>query len=130
MSLSNSSLPYKGVVQITTDSGTKQVCSGSLNYYARKTVCRHLGYWYFLANTISTSTNAKDETFSGSINCFADKKSKKYISQCSITASANDSCSELSYIQCKCGKIKLGGKKRIILWGGGWGGGANKAKTN
>ena len=104
MSLSYSSLPYEGVVQITTDSGTKNVCWQSLKNSAKETVCRELGHdgVYFLVN-ISTPTNAKGETFSGSINC---NGHERYLSQCSITASANESCSELSYIQCECGKIK------------------------
>ena len=68
------------------------------------TVCRHLGYdyGYFLVN-ISTPTDAKNATFSGSMNC---NNGDRYLSQCSITASTNESCSELSYIQCKCSKMK------------------------
>jgi hypothetical protein len=106
VSLSYSSLPYEGVVQITIDSETKNVCSLSLqqNYNAMSTVCRHLGYdsGYFLVGR-STPTDDKNATFSGSINC---NRNERYLSQCSITASANESCSELSYIQCKCGKMK------------------------
>jgi hypothetical protein len=105
VSLLYSSLPYEGVVQITTDNGTKNVCSQSLqNYRAMSTVCRHLGYdgGYFLVGR-STPTDDKNATFSGSINC---NYGDRYLSQCSITASANESCSELSYIQCKCGKMK------------------------
>ena len=105
MSLSYSSLPYEGVVQITTDNGTSNVCSQSLQIYqAMSTVCRHLGYdsAYFFVG-ISTPTDAKNATFSGSINC---NNGDRYLSQCSITTSANESCSELSYIQCKCGKMK------------------------
>ena len=52
---------------------------------------------------ISTPTDAKTTTFSGSITC---NGREKYLSQCSINASASESCSELSYIQCKCGKMK------------------------
>ena len=106
MSLSYSSLPYKGVVQITIDGGTKNVCWQSLeqNYMAISTVCRHLGQsnaYYSLVN-ISTPTDAKNATFSGSINC---NGKEKYLSQCSITASVNERCSELSYIRCR-GKRK------------------------
>ena len=104
MSLSYSSLPYEGVVQITIDGGTKNVCWQSSNYWAMRIVCRHLGlyYVYSLVN-ISTPTDAKNATFSGSINC---NGNERYLSQCSITASANESCSELSFIRCKCGKMK------------------------
>ena len=111
MSLSYSSLPYKGVVQITTDSGTKNVCWKSLKNQAKDIICRHLGYnGIFSLVNISTPTDGKNSTFSGSINCNGEEK---YLSQCSITASAGDSCSELSYIQCKCGTIKLDKKERI-----------------
>ena len=107
MSLSYSSLPYEGVVQITTDNGTKNVCSQSLhqNYKALHTVCRQLGYadYGYFPVGISTPMDAKNATFSGSINC---NNGDRYLSQCSITASTNESCSELSYIQCKCSKMK------------------------
>jgi uncharacterized phage-associated protein len=106
VSLSYSSLPYEGVVQITTGNGTKNVCSQSLqqNYDAMSTVCRQLGHngAYFLVN-ISHQTDAKNATFSGSINC---NYGDRYLSQCSINASASESCSGLAYIQCKCGKMK------------------------
>jgi hypothetical protein len=105
VSRSYSPLPYEGVVQITTDSWTKNVCSQGLqNYEAMSTICRHLGYdgGCSLVN-ISTPTDAKNATFSGSINC---NGREKYLSQCSIHASAGESCSELSYIRCKCGKMK------------------------
>ena len=104
MFLSYSSLPYKGVVQIAIDGETKNVCWQSSNLLAMYIVCRHLGYNYVssLVN-IPTPTDAKNATFSGSINC---NWGERYLSQCSINASANESCSELSYIQCKCGKMK------------------------
>ena len=106
MSLSYSSLPYEGVVQITIDGETKNVCWQSLqqNYRTQETVCRHLGYYsaYSPVN-ISTPTDAKNATFSGSINC---NYGDRYLSQCSINASASESCSELAYIQCKCGTMK------------------------
>ena len=102
VSLSYSSVPYKGVLQITTDSGTKNVCWERINYYEKYTVCRHLGYprAYSVIN-VPAPTDAKDATFSGSINC---NSREKYLSLCSITASASQSCSHLSYIECKCGK--------------------------
>ncbi len=105
MSLSNSSLPYKGVVQITTDSGTKNACWQSLDSHARNTVCRQLGYLttYSVVN-VPVPTDAKDATFSGRINC---NSQRKYLSQCSITPSAIQTCSELSYMECKCGITKL-----------------------
>ncbi len=104
VSLSYSSVPYKGVVQIITDSGTKNVCWESLKNQAEYVVCRHLGYYrvYSIFN-VSIPTNAKDATFSGSINCNGEEK---YLSQCSINASASESCSGLSYIGC----IPAGGK--------------------
>ena len=105
VSLSYSSLPNEGVVQITTDNGTMNVCSQSLqqNYDAMSTVCRHLGHdsaHSFVNISPPTDANA---TFSGSINC---NSGDRYLSQCSINASASESCSELSYIRCKCGEIK------------------------
>jgi hypothetical protein len=68
MSLSYSSLPYKGVVQITIDGETKNVCWQSLKSQARDTVCHHLGYHraYSLIN-VSVPTDAKHGIFSGSI---------------------------------------------------------------
>ena len=98
VSLSYSSVPYKGVLQITTDSGTKNVCWQSSLNLDKDIVCHHLGYYnaYSLVN-ISTPTDAKDATFPGSINCNGEEK---YLSQCSINASASESCSGLSYIGC------------------------------
>ena len=100
MSLSYSSVPYEGVVQITTDSGTKNVCWESLknNYNAKYAVCRHLGYYrtYSLIN-VSASMDAKHAMFSGSINCNGEEK---YLSQCSINSSTSESCPGLSYIHC------------------------------
>ncbi len=107
VSLSYSSVPYKGVVQVTTDSGTTNVCWESLKnyYYARDIVCRQLGYprVYSFGN-VSIPTDAKHATFCGNINC---NYQMKYLSQCSITVSASDRCSGLSYIECKCCEIKL-----------------------
>ena len=105
MTLSYSSVPYKGVVQIITDSGTENICWESLKNQAKYVVCRHLGYddAYSLVN-ISIPTNVKDTTFSGSINCNGEEK---YLSQCSINASASETCSGFSYIGCTpvAGKI-------------------------
>ena len=103
VSLSNSSVPYKGVVQITTDSGTKNVCWQSLNNNAeRAVVCRHLGYKLSYKSTpvnISNALNVKDSLFSGSINC---DSSNRYLSQCSINVSSSaESCSELTHIECR-----------------------------
>ncbi len=115
MSLSYSSVPYKGIVQITTDIGKKNVCWQSLNYNAMRTVCRQLGYYraYSLVN-VSTATNAKDTTFYGSISCIGEEK---YLSQCSINASASESCSELSYIECiPVGKINKATILAKIVW--------------
>ena len=92
------------MVQVIINGATKNVCWQSLNYYASKyMVCRHLGYRRSAHSFVNVSrpTDAKDETFSGDINC---NYGKKYLSQCSITASANESCSQLSFINCKCGK--------------------------
>ena len=47
--------------------------------------------------SISTPPDSKDSTFSGTIDC----SEGKYLSQCLVTASANQSCSDLTYIQCK-----------------------------
>ena len=98
MSLSYSSLPYKGVVQITIDGKTKNVCWGSLKNQASDTVCRHLGYEeaYSLIN-VAVPTDAKHGIFSGSISCV---EGEKYLSQCLINSSSSESCSGLSYIHC------------------------------
>ena len=103
VSLSYSSLPYEGVVQITTDGGTKNVCWKSLKDKGKDIACRHLGHdaANFLIS-FNASPEAKDATFSGSISCNGEEK---YLSQCSITASADGSCSELSFIRC-VGKIE------------------------
>ena len=98
VSLSYSSLPYKGVVQITIDGETKNVCWGGLDYWSGEVVCRHLGYdrSYSVVN-VSIPRNAKEATFSGSINYNSDAK---FLSQCSISASSSRSCLGLSYIKC------------------------------
>ena len=97
VSLSYSSVPYKGVVQITTDSGEKNVCWQSLKNGAEHIFCRHLGYDSAYSLKIYTPTNAKYGTFSGSINC---NYRVKYLSQCSFNVSASERCSGLSYIEC------------------------------
>ena len=98
VSLSYSSVPYKGVAQITTASGVKNVCWQSLQKNFKDTVCHHLGYneAHSVVN-VSKPTDANDATFSVTINCNADEK---YLSQCSINASVSESCSELLYIEC------------------------------
>ena len=98
MSLSYSSVPYKGVLQITTDNGTKNVCWESLKNNAKYAVCRHLGYkWPYTLVNVSASIDAKHAIFSGSIKCTGEEK---YLSQCSINASPSESYSQLSYIHC------------------------------
>ncbi len=98
VSLSYSSVPYKGVAQITTASGKKNFCWQSLNYQTIYTFCRQLGYdeAHSVVN-VSTPTDANDATFYGTINCNGEEK---YLSQCSINASVSESCSELLYIEC------------------------------
>ena len=112
MSLSYSPIPYKGVVQITTDDGAKNVCWGSLKNNANDMVCHHLGYdELYSVVSVSTPTDAKDATFSGSINCNGEEK---YLSQCSMNASASQSCSGLLYIECiPAGKMYKLDKKEM-----------------
>ena len=103
--LSNSSVPYKGVVQITTGNGTKNVCWKSLKNSAKHRICRYLGYTY--AQSLvkrPTTKNDKVATFSGSIDCDDDWR-QRYITQCSINASTSETCSEISYIHCVNGKV-------------------------
>ncbi len=104
--LSNSSRPYEGVVQIITGNSTKNVCWQSLKNEAKDIVCRYLGYDYarFLVRN-PAPTNDKDGIFSGSIDC-NDRFHERYLSQCSINASASETCSEITYIHCIYGKIK------------------------
>ena len=113
MSLSYSPLPYKGILQIITDNGTKNVCSGSLNNEAHRAVCDrlrysnrfyyfyyhfhyHYYYSYFVAN-VSIPVDAKEATFSGSISCFHEVQ---FLSQCPFRASSSENCSRLAYINC------------------------------
>ena len=111
MSLSYSSVPYKGVVQVTTDNGTKNVCSGGLQSYAASAFCRHLGYTGFeLRRTVAPPTDAKEATFSGSIKCHINVK---FVSQCSISTSSKKSCSKLTYIYCKFVVIILWKRRKI-----------------
>ncbi len=108
MFLSNSSLPYKGVVKIVTANGRKDVCWQSLKNEAKDVVCNYLGYnsaWSSLVKK-SASTNDKDATFSGSIYC-KDAFRVRYLSQCSINALTKETCSEVSYIHCALGKTKI-----------------------
>jgi hypothetical protein len=98
MSLAYSSIPYEGVVQITIDGETKNVCWGSLKDQASDTVCRHLGYVEAYSRSIvSVSTDAKHAIFSGSIDCNGEEK---YLSQCSINSSTSKSCPWLLYMRC------------------------------
>ena len=99
VSLSNSSLPNEGFVQIVTKySGTKSVCWQSLKNSADDVVCRQMGY--IRKDSLvkqPAPSGIKDEIFSGSINCNGGEND---LSQCSIDASTKR-CSELSYIKCK-----------------------------
>ena len=99
VSLSNNSLPYKGIVQISLDGGIKNVCWQSLNKNAYNVICRQLlGYPHgVLFGNISNPVDAKDAIFSGIINC---NGREEYISQCSINMQENGRCSEITYIQC------------------------------
>ena len=99
--LLHSSLPSEGLLQITTDNGTKSVYLKSLNDRHLWVICRQLGYagrGNISSTALSSVTN--DEIFSGSINCNGRERG---LSQCSITSST-ESCSELSYIKCKLTK--------------------------
>ena len=96
--LLHSSLPNEGLLQITTENGTKSVCRKSLDHRDLSVIGRQLGYLVggdISSTAVSSVTN--DEIFSGSINC---KGGETGLSQCSITSST-ESCSELSYIKCK-----------------------------
>ncbi len=99
VSLSHSSLPNEGFVQIVTKySGTKIVCWQSLKNSADDVVCHQMGY--IRKDSLvkqPAPSGIKDETFSGSINCNGREND---LSQCSIDASTT-SCSELSYIKCE-----------------------------
>ena len=107
MFLSNSSLPYEGVVQIVTGNGTKNVCWESLKNDAKDVVCKYLGYQYAQSLVKKpASTNDKYATFSGSIDC-NDAFRERYLSQCSINASTKETCSEVSYVHCVLGKTKI-----------------------
>ena len=111
VSLSNSSLPYEGFVQITTTTGTKSVCEKSLKDEAPKhTVCRHLGYTRAESFVnISAPSNNEDLLFSRTINC--DSKEKN-LAQCSITGS-DGSCSKISYVKCKLKNVKTARTKLV-----------------
>ena len=100
MSLSNNSLPYKGIVQIALDAGIKNVCWQSLNKNAYHIICRQLlGYPHRISvQNVSNPVDSKDAIFSGIITC---NGQEEYISQCSINMQESGSCSEITYIQCK-----------------------------
>ncbi|CAB3988022.1 Receptor-type tyrosine- phosphatase F, partial [Paramuricea clavata] len=110
VSLSYSSLPAEGFVQIKYG-GTKNVCWRSLKNKAKYVVCRQLGYLR-LASLVkkAPSSDNKDASFSGKINCAGGVKN---LSQCLITNSTT-TCSELSYIKCSvCPRPLLGDKQRF-----------------
>ncbi len=117
MFLSNSSLPYKGVVKIVTANGTESVCWKRLKNKAKDVVCRYLGYdkAESLVKKLAP-TNDKDVTFSGRIDCINDLF-YKYLSQCSISASTKETCSEVSYIHCvNEGKTKITKKLPCLIY--------------
>ena len=111
VSLSNSSLPYEGFVQITTTTGTRSVCEKSLKDEASKhTVCRHLGYTRVESFVnISAPSNIKDLLFSRTINCDSKEKS---LAKCSITGS-DGSCSKIFYVKCKLENVKAARTKLV-----------------
>ncbi|XP_028416934.1 uncharacterized protein LOC114541147 [Dendronephthya gigantea] len=98
VTLSHSSLPFKGVVQISTDSGTVDVCWKSLKKYPdSRILCRSLGYDELNSFVnVPVPADFKDAVFSGTFTCSDREKS---LSQCLIVAS-NQTCSELTYIEC------------------------------
>ena len=104
MSLSNQSLPYKGLVQINVGGRIKNVCWNSLKGRAYDIFCRELGYTFgYFPTRIPTPVDAKHEIFSGSISC---NGHEEYISQCSIKTTSSRRCSELTHLKCKC-RIRL-----------------------
>ncbi|XP_028397384.1 uncharacterized protein LOC114521168 [Dendronephthya gigantea] len=111
ISLSNSSLPNEGIVQITANNWTRSVCAGSLTNKANDVVCVQMGYKR-ADSVVNTPVlpDSKDEMFSGTINCNDDDNDLSY---CSFTVTAS-SCSQLSYIKCHiCNKPLLGDKERF-----------------
>ncbi|XP_028416864.1 uncharacterized protein LOC114541079 [Dendronephthya gigantea] len=111
LSLTNSSLPNEGIVQITANNWTKSVCAGSLNNKAKNVVCAHMGYKR-AESVVNTSVlpDSKDEIFSGTINCNHDDNDLTF---CSFTNSTS-SCSQLSYIKCHiCDSPLLEDKERF-----------------
>ena len=96
--LSHSSLPNEGLLQITTENGTKSVCWESLDISAPNIICRQLGYAQsgdISSTALSSDTN--NEIFSGSIKC---NRKFRSLLQCSIISSTAI-CSNFSYIKCK-----------------------------
>ena len=93
-------MPYKGVLQITTDKGSaNNVCWGSLLNNANDVVCRYLGYQgVHTSNEIAAPKTSRGATFPGRITC---NGLEKYLSQCSVTDSLNKDCDEFTHIQCK-----------------------------
>ena len=98
VSLKYSTLPNEGFVQIVTKySGNKTVCWQSLTNEVVNIFCRQLGYTRMASNVSKVPPSNQDAIFSGSIECNGGKQN---LSQCSFTIS-NESCSEISYIECK-----------------------------
>ena len=75
VSLSYSSLPNEGFVQIATKySGTKSVCWQSLTNEAANIVCRQLGYTRMASNVSKVPPSNQDAIFSGSMECNGGEK--------------------------------------------------------
>ena len=96
-------MPYKGVIQITTDAGIKNLCLESLsnaNWWPVTSVCLHLGYDGRSTSStgVSVPSNAKEATFSGSIKCSSGQLVSNW---CSISFSPNHSCFWLANMNCK-----------------------------
>ena len=102
MSLSKPLRPNQGVIQITTDDGTSNVCWQSLNNsnIAKNVVCRQLGYEdrnnVVIVENVNPS-DTKQAKFLGTIQCNGNETA---LSQCSIKK-FEASCTVVSYIKCK-----------------------------
>jgi hypothetical protein len=103
VSLSHSSIPYEGLAQITTGTGKKSVCFQSLDRRATSVMCNNLGYDRGTSDVAKQPPeDAKKSLFPEIISC---KGGEKYLSQCSINASAPTDCPGLSNMHCTFGKI-------------------------
>ena len=112
VSLSHSTLPNEGFVQIMTKyNGTKDVCWQSLKNQAANIVCRQLGYMRMASNVSKVPPSNQDAIFSGSIECNGGERN---LSQCSITIS-DESCLEISYIKCKLYKERIHERKKAEM---------------